>query len=70
MCLLQHFAETEKVAKQLELVRELEVARLYGRKAKNDGCFESEDEVVVNHPKYKQYMEMFGGEATQLYSIG
>ena len=33
--MLQHLAETEQVAKQLELVRELEVARLYGRKCKN-----------------------------------
>lgn len=50
------------MAKQLELVRELEVARLYGKKPSKDGCMMTEDQVVMSHPKYAQYMEMFGGE--------
>ena len=42
-------------------MRELEVARLYGRKSKMGGGVQSEDEAVLSHPKYKQYMEQFGG---------
>ena len=59
--MLQHLAETEQVAKQLELVRELEVARLYGRKCKNNGDVQSEEEAVSDHPKYKEYVGLFGG---------
>jgi len=43
------------------LVRELELARLYGRKS-NNGFLQSGSEAVVDHPKYKEYMELFGGE--------
>lgn len=59
-------AETEQVAKQLELVKELEVARLYGRKCKTNGDVQSEEEAVSDHPKYKEYVGLFGGKGRSI----
>ncbi|XP_067946237.1 transcription factor E2F7-like isoform X2 [Watersipora subatra] len=67
---LKHYAEGEKVAKQLELIKELEVARLYGRKCRSDGSTQSEYEAVLEHPKYRQYMDQFGDSHKKERSLG